>query len=391
MLLQEKAYNELNQKNYRKAINHLKSVEQYFKKIQENRDYLIAQNEQLLGASYFRLNQSDSALWYYYQALASYGNNPENYIKGLIHNGISSIYLQSGRLDSAAYHLDKASKIAETSNYLELKSEVNKTSKQYFMAVEDLEGLSQTTLKQDSIADQIAKKKASFLNESFKEINEKNTLILKNISNKNKMLIGILTLSLLGLFYFIFYRRNQRKQMDKIREIIRKLEEEEQQPKEKEPKEETQSIELSSNEKEIKPLPINEDSPSIMTQTTEEKLLKKLENFEASELYTQNSISLSYLATYCKTNSKYLSYVINTHKKQDFNNYINELRVNYIIRKLKNDPMYRKYKIATLAEEAGFSSQNKFSTVFKKVTSISPSIFIQYLESEKEDKELVRK
>lgn len=64
----------------------------------------------------------------------------------------------------------------------------------------------------------------------------------------------------------------------------------------------------------------------------------------------------------------------------DFNNYINELRIQFIIDKLLKEPIHRKYKFSTLAEEAGFSSQNKFSTVFKKSTSITPSEFIKQLE-----------
>ncbi|WP_027380691.1 helix-turn-helix domain-containing protein [Chryseobacterium daeguense] len=100
---------------------------------------------------------------------------------------------------------------------------------------------------------------------------------------------------------------------------------------------------------------VNADKP-MMSNEKESKILTLLQKFENSELYTDNSISLSYLATYCETNGKYLSYIINTYKKNDFNNYINTLRINYIIRKLKSSPKYRKYKIATLAEESGFSS-----------------------------------
>ncbi|WP_312766321.1 helix-turn-helix domain-containing protein [Epilithonimonas sp.] len=91
-------------------------------------------------------------------------------------------------------------------------------------------------------------------------------------------------------------------------------------------------------------------------------------------------MSLAYLATYCETNSKYLSHIIKLYRNNDFNNYINTLRIRYITSKLRNEPIYRKYKIAILAEEAGFSSPNKFSTNFKKVTSITPSLFIKSLQ-----------
>jgi AraC-like DNA-binding protein len=38
--------------------------------------------------------------------------------------------------------------------------------------------------------------------------------------------------------------------------------------------------------------------------------------------------------------------------------------------------------MASLADEVGFSSHSKFSKVFKKETSLSPSLFIKYIEEE---------
>lgn len=127
-----------------------------------------------------------------------------------------------------------------------------------------------------------------------------------------------------------------------------------------------------------------EEQIRIMTYTTERNLLTKLEKFEHSTLFIRSNMSLPYLASYFGTNTKYLSYIINTHRKKDFNNYINELRVLYMIRKMKNDLQYQKYKISTLANEAGFSSQSKFAAAFKKVTSVSPSLFLNHLQEEQE-------
>ncbi|WP_419494137.1 helix-turn-helix domain-containing protein [Chryseobacterium bernardetii] len=117
----------------------------------------------------------------------------------------------------------------------------------------------------------------------------------------------------------------------------------------------------------------------MMTNSTEQKLLVKLQEFEKSGLYLQNCFSLSSLVVHCETNSKYLSHVIKKYRGKDFNNYINELRINYILEKLGKYPQYRNYKMATLAAEAGFSSPNKFAMVFKKHTSISPSLFVKHL------------
>ena len=86
------------------------------------------------------------------------------------------------------------------------------------------------------------------------------------------------------------------------------------------------------------------------------------------------------LAGMLNTNTKYLSHVLNTYLNKDFNSYINELRIRYIIAKIEQNDVFKNYKISYLAEEAGFSSHSKFSAIFKSVTGFSPSTFLDYLE-----------
>ncbi len=116
----------------------------------------------------------------------------------------------------------------------------------------------------------------------------------------------------------------------------------------------------------------------------EETILEKLNEFENTTNYTNQDTSLSRLALEMDTNTKYLSEVVNTHKGKNFNVYINELRINYIIDKLKNDPTYLQYKISYLAEESGFASHSVFATVFKQITGIPPTAFITILKNQKE-------
>ena len=376
MLVQEMAFREIEQNNYHKAIEYLELSTKYFEKISQNRDYLIAQNEQLMGGSYLKLKNYNSSLNYYKRALGSYGDLPDNYMKGLIYDGLARNYLRTGDLEKAKVYLTNAEKIAASSNYLELKNEVYETSQEYFLAVKDMENLASAKDKKDSVSEQIAQKKISFLDDSFDEIKQENSLFKQDLDLKNKVLIGAVLLFLLGMTYFFYEKRKQKKTIWVIKEILDKLEQNDEQ------RNTVVSLERNYLEESVETESVENENNVRMTSLTEEKLLQKLEEFEASELFTQNSISLSSLATYCETNTKYLSYIINTYKKQDFNNYINELRVNYIIKKLNQDTLYRKYKIATLAEEAGFSSQNKFATVFKKITTISPSLFIKYLEED---------
>jgi AraC-like DNA-binding protein len=115
---------------------------------------------------------------------------------------------------------------------------------------------------------------------------------------------------------------------------------------------------------------------------TEELLLAKLEKFEAGKKYLTKDFSLAQLASMFDTNTKYLSEVINKYKRKNFNSYVNELRIRYIVEKLKNDQKYLTYKVSYLAEESGFSSHSLFSAAFKTHTGITPNVFIQFLSQD---------
>lgn len=66
----------------------------------------------------------------------------------------------------------------------------------------------------------------------------------------------------------------------------------------------------------------------------------------------------------------------------NYNNYINDLRINYIIDQLYNNVTFQEYKISYLAEHCGFASREVFAIAFKKQTGITPSSFINRLKSE---------
>ena len=126
-----------------------------------------------------------------------------------------------------------------------------------------------------------------------------------------------------------------------------------------------------------------EKSP-IVPEEIEQLLLQKLNKFETGKKFTNPDMSIALLASQFDTNTKYLSEVINRQKGKNFNSYINELRINYIIEKLKTDAVYFNYKVSYLAEESGFSSHSSFATVFKSVTGISPTKFMEFLQKRKE-------
>lgn len=128
-----------------------------------------------------------------------------------------------------------------------------------------------------------------------------------------------------------------------------------------------------------------ETKKNTILKETEDQILVKLKRFESSKRFINKDISLAVLAGQLDSNTKYLSEIINTHYNVNFNTYINRLRINYIIEKLKTDPNFINYKISYLAENCGFSSHSSFATVFKSVTGISPVKFIELLNQEKEN------
>jgi len=124
--------------------------------------------------------------------------------------------------------------------------------------------------------------------------------------------------------------------------------------------------------------------PLVISKEKEADILARLEEFEKSENFLSKEMSLAVLAGQLETNTKYLSEVINKYKEKNYNNYINELRINYIAYLLKTDSAYLNYKVSYLAEKAGFSSHSAFTTVFKSVTGISPNTYIQQLTQNKQ-------
>jgi len=121
----------------------------------------------------------------------------------------------------------------------------------------------------------------------------------------------------------------------------------------------------------------------FIPEKTEQIILEKLTAFEKGIDFTKKSLTLQSMAKELDTNTRYLSEIVNKHKQKNFNSYINELRVNYIIDKLRTEPAFLTYKISYLAEESGFSSHTSFSTVFKTVTGISPKEFISFIKKER--------
>ncbi|WMC07357.1 helix-turn-helix domain-containing protein [Elizabethkingia anophelis] len=127
----------------------------------------------------------------------------------------------------------------------------------------------------------------------------------------------------------------------------------------------------------------NEVAKINISSEKEKAILKRLSAFEASEKFLRKNLTLSYMSNLFNTNPKYLSQIIRENRSQNFNSYINQLRINYISNKLYNTTLYREYKISYLAEECGYASPQVFINAFRKETGMTPSYFINELKNQK--------
>lgn len=392
LIHQELAYNDMALKKYHSAIRHIRISQKNFDSITQNQEYLTADNEQLLGLNYFHLTDYKRALHHYRNSLNLMKNMSQNVVKGLCYNGIAAIYIETDALSEAKLYLDSASNIAAESQHLALKSEIFKTSQRYYLKVRDLASLEKVQQKQDSVTDKITSSRARFLDSTLIQMEKKTREAQRHIKAGN-IPVAIATLfTILSACYFFFSRRRQKRKFGQFMadfEISRTSNTMSTPTTDSaatlppgEPTDTYNDFNKDHEQKTAASLTKKKASHPVMPEETLQRILARLEEFEMEHLFTSTGISLSFLSSHLNTNSKYLSYVLKQYKQKDFTGYINDLRINYIVKNLKEHPEWRQYKISILAEKAGFSSHSKFTNIFKNYTGLSPSLFIQYLSAE---------
>lgn len=257
---------------------------------------------------------------------------PMPYIRRDIFHSLFNAYAETNKIDSSKYYLNL---------YTSLNDSLIKSEKESIM----------TPVKQ-----------------IISDNKNQSKITIRNILGASAFTLMVLILS-----GGIYVKRKNRNIQKKYEAIISKIKS---QP------------EISDNTEELnestEKITANEESKVAkgITDDTLKSLLIKLDKFEKSKLYLKKDISRPWLTSHLNTNTKYLFEVIKNHKGKHFPDYINGLRINYIMRKLVEEPKYREYKNEYLAEECGFNSRQVFITAFKKETGFTPSYFIENLKKE---------
>ncbi|MCW3162475.1 helix-turn-helix transcriptional regulator [Chryseobacterium oryctis] len=326
-----------------------------------------------------------------------------------LHMNIGMFYIsihQPQRLDLAQQHLEKSLAIVDNHHFAKLKvdripilttlARFHEISGKYEEAITKAEEILTIEKKQKSPFDRLLAFR--ILSNSYEGLNRQDSLVkylnlytklsdslnyartkqanttLKNIEQETKssherdkksiilVSAGLILLLIFGIW--IYWKNYRKKYHKRYLNIIERLKQRR-----------SFQTNFSSIEK-------NQEKVNTIPNDTLNSILNKLEKFENSERFTKKNISLTYLANSFSTNTRTLSEVIKQHKGKSFNGYLNSLRIEYITRKLYEDPIFREYKISYLAEACGFSSREVFANIFKKETGVTPSYFIEQIKAD---------
>ncbi|NMH89896.1 helix-turn-helix domain-containing protein [Flavivirga algicola] len=395
-----------NSGNYNEAIKIFKNQYSYFEskpefKIKNKADYLLVLDD--LSKSYLRGKKTDSALIYTIKGIKlSLNNDNEMYSRFLLNSAISFYYKQdnSKALDSlnkVESMLDNTSlaicmyykaKVFQKNDeqksiqYFEKIDSIYKKNNVSFLELRDVyksmfDYYSQNGTEKEQL-NSVNKliEIDSILDIDFKNINDgiiknyevpklknekvklEKELIKYKLNNKGIIYTAIIT-TLFFTFLLLNFYRKQKRYKKRFNEIINQ--------------------QKKNNHKLQKNTLNNENNEIGISNEVISNILKQLEFFESKDYFTKNDITLNKLSKEFKTNTAYLSKVINHYKKESFSSYLSSLRIEYAIKELKNNKTFRNYTVMAMAKEIGFNNSESFSKAFYRKTGIYPSYFIKQL------------
>ncbi|QHI34920.1 HTH-type transcriptional activator RhaR [Kordia antarctica] len=135
-------------------------------------------------------------------------------------------------------------------------------------------------------------------------------------------------------------------------------------------------LDVSFSPKEIS---IPEDTKEVKKEIAETSIEAIAALMEEEKPYLNPDLNLSELAKQANVTRGQLSEIINNGFQMNFNDFVNSYRVNEFKSMLK-EGKHKQLSLLGIAYECGFNSKATFNRVFKKLTSFSPT---QYLQSQR--------
>lgn len=357
-----------------------KMLDEAAKKTPKTKDFYLEKSyfEKSLGVSEFKNKNYIQAIKYFDQALPELLKVNDFSWASYIYFYKGKSYEILGNQDLEVDNYKKVDSIFNKNKFIlpELRSNYEELIEYYKKNSNHKEELYYTNqlLKVDSV---IASDFKHLSTRIYKEYDTKMLMETKeNLEKTNsysKLLLFICLAIIAALGVIMYYRIRKQKNIQKnYDDLLIKLEE-------------------ASNQPEVVPTPIKTEATDTADKNIKfdssivEKLLNDIQVFENKQGYLEQGLTLKKLAEQFKTNTSYLSQVINEYKGSNFNSYINALRINYATQKIYQDKEWRKYSIEHIASAAGFSNRQSFSNIFLEQNGIRPADFIKKRMKELED------
>lgn len=99
-----------------------------------------------------------------------------------------------------------------------------------------------------------------------------------------------------------------------------------------------------------------------------------LQLFEVDKVFTNSDLRIIDLSEMLATNRTYISKLINEEFNMNFNEFVNNYRIE-AAKKYLTSPEYAMFKMEIIAEKSGFNSFSSFARVFKNITGTTPGNF----------------
>ncbi len=113
---------------------------------------------------------------------------------------------------------------------------------------------------------------------------------------------------------------------------------------------------------------------SSVAGSWDDSLLSRFQNLMVNEqLFLQPSVSLQDIADRLHTNKTYISKLVNNTFNLGFPELLNTLRIDYAEQYLLN---HRDARQSEVAKACGFLSASSFNNVFKKITGVTPKVWL---------------
>lgn len=203
---------------------------------------------------------------------------------------------------------------------------------------------------------------------------EEKEQLIHELNNKNYTLYIALCGGVLLLAIVSFLMIRNRKKVELYRKQAGQL------------LEKSRLMEASAIQNDLKTEKTKEQKPrNILSDEKLQDIKAKLEEFEQNKDFLRKNITVDSLAKDFNSNRDYLSKSVNELKAKNFSQYLNELRINYIVEELNHNVKIRKHTIAAIADDIGYNNSESFSNAFRKITGTLPSYYIKLLQKQQEN------